>query len=119
MLDQRLMEPNIELFHPLLIHFSSSAAILYGYLKHLVIAKDLPINGIGEESCYDIHTTRNEIKEETGLSFGEQIDAELELCFANLAISCEIKDDVGFDLYPQNEAPFRRAFYRKQMKWTI
>ena len=119
MLDLKSLEPKIEVFYPLLLQYSPDAAILYGYLKHLIIEKDLHIKQLGNESYYDVNTSRYEIKLATGLSEGKQIDAEIELIHANLAISFEHKGNVGYDLYPCNEDCLRRYVNKTQNKWSF
>ena len=118
MLDMKTHEPNIKIFYPLLIHYSPEAAILYGYLKEYC-CKNVVLKMQGEKAYYHFSIARYEIEQATGLSYGEQVDAEVELIGADIAIGSGLNNDrVDFYLYPNREDSLRRFVYSRRCNWA-
>ena len=110
--DLKQQEPDIQIFYPLLINSSSNAAILYGYLKTCCLDQHR------EEGHYVFNLKRFDVKWATGLSFGQQIDAEQQLDGADLITANRIPGDwVEYWVYPENEDRLRRFVYSKRANW--
>jgi len=118
MLDMKIHEPDIQILYPLLIHYSPEAAILYGYLKQLCEANGA-LKKHGEDAYYHFVIKRYEIELATGLSVGEQIDAETELIGADIVIGSSMEGErVQYFLYPNKEDSLRRFVYSKRWAWN-
>ena len=110
-------EPQIQILYPLLIHYSPEAAILYGYLKQLCQVKGV-LKKYGEDAYYQFILKRYDIELATGLSVGEQIDAETELIGADIVIGNSLEGErVQYFLYPNKEDSLRRFVYSKRYSW--
>ena len=119
MLDLKNKEPRIEIFYPLLIHYSPEAAVLYGYLKNVYNDSFNKIKFRGENGLV-LKLKRFEIEEKTGLSIGQQIDAEKDLIGAGLANGLELRDQlIEYAVFPKNEDRLRRFVNAYRHEWKI
>ncbi len=119
MQNPRNLDPDIHIYYPLLIHYGVNAAVLWGWVQYQLMVKKLHITDIGMDT-YHMHVSRWQIKEEIGLSFGEQIDAELALLGADLVTSSPVKfDEASYYAMPLNEEKLRYFVNSKRQKWDV
>ncbi len=119
MLDLEEQSPHLNISPAILSFYGPKVAILYAYLNYYVRENNIEITRPERfEPYYRFTLERHDIREITGMSVGEQFDAELDLCGAYLADS-ESNDwkDVTYTFYPQHEDGVRRWIYEKQGKW--
>lgn len=120
MLDLEKQEPKIELCNPFLTYYGPNTAILYAYLKYYIEENAIELIPHENYPYYEIIANRFETKKATGLSNGQQVDAELDLCGAFLVDSTQPSfDKVEYHIYLCNEDMARRDVYEKQGKWKF
>jgi hypothetical protein len=111
-------QPHLKLSPAILSYYGQNTAVLYAYLKYYWEQNEIEVTPFMENPYYQFTLSRYDIRQVTGLSNGEQIDAELDLCGAFLAdAQSDGSDEVGYDFYPHHEDEVRRWIYKKQMKF--
>lgn len=120
MLDLKSLEPELKLDYPILKHYGVKTALLYSYLKYYLKMNPVEQTPFLESPYYLLTIKRSKITKDTGLTEGEQIDAELFLNGALLIDGMKSEyDKVTLNFYPQNEEDVRRWCYEKMGVWKF
>ncbi len=118
MRDMRSEEPKIEINYALLKTHGVDAAMLYGYLKSVVISSDATTLSDLTDQIFDLVFKRKSIQEAIGLSPGQQLDAEHRLLGTGLLISnSDDEQNVEYFLSPGHEDEFTRWVYSRAAVW--
>ena len=120
MLNIEEQQPHLTISPAMLSFYGPNTAVLYAYLKYYWEENNIEITPFKDNPYYKFSLRRNEIKRTTGLSFGQQIDSEMDLCGAFLADSYpEENESVKYNFYPHHEDEVRRWIYEKQYNWLF
>lgn len=120
MLDIRKDEPELILNYPLLIHYGYKEALLYAYLNYYLKTNPMERTPFMDNPYYKLQLKKTDIKQATGLSFGDILDAEMGLSGAGILF--ELKSDgnnTTYEFHPEAEESMVRWCYKHINKWKV
>lgn len=120
MLDFKDTEPKLELFYPLVLHYSANAAILFSYLLYLTEQKygyDLSNEDLDHNVSFHIEIDDYDLCQTLNMTKGEFFDAALDLLGADLADGPDVRSE--FTIWPGHRKKLRSFVYSQRYNWNI
>lgn len=120
MLDLKETEPKLELFYPLVLHYSVNAAILFSYLLLLAEKQygvDLSNEDLKHDKSFIIKVDDFDLCEALNMTRGQFIDASRDLIGADLGDGPHDKD--RYYIWPGHRKKLRAFVYRMRNNWNF